>query len=74
MSREDIENLERLVATSEAAKAEYEALSRAGKLMRQAAEILLKLPTERAGRSALLLADACDALAGPKTDEGNEDA
>lgn len=71
--QEDIGSLEQTVVRGTARAADLEAMTRASRLMREAADILLRVSSEETARAADLLADACVVLAGPKA-EGEEDA
>ncbi len=65
MSR-DVADLQRVVDDSHARKLRFEAMTRASKLMREAAEILARLDGADVSAAAGHLADACSALAGPR--------
>lgn len=68
----DVQNLRATIASSDARRARYEALTRASRLMREAAAILESVPpTERTTAASALLIDACEVLVEP-ADEPEE--
>ena len=72
---DDTEALRAAAESRETRKYELEAMVRASRLMREAADILFALPATVANREAVAkLGEACGALAGPRPSSADREA